>query len=197
MASTLPERNRRVDFYRKCVDVAAHIGAPVVSLWSGAAEAGTSDSDEALYHRLVDGLQPVVEYAKTVDVTICFEPEPGMFIERVDQYHTLKRHGAGVLDALRMTLDVGHCLVTQEVTPEQAILENAEEIAHVHLDDIKDHVHEHIMFGQGDLDLPSVLRALGKVSFSGMAAVELSRDSHRGAWAAKEALRRLTEAGTQ
>ncbi|MDF1838868.1 MAG: sugar phosphate isomerase/epimerase [Planctomycetota bacterium] len=197
MARNLSDRNKRVEFYRKCIDVAAHLGAPILSLWSGAAEPGLPDSEEAQYSRLVDGLKPVLEYAAEANVTVCFEPEPGMFIERVDQYHTLKGHGAGALDDLKMTLDVGHCLVTQEITPQQAIEENAGEIAHIHLDDIKDHVHEHIMFGQGELNLPAVFQALEKVAYSGMAAVELSRDSHRGAWAAKEALQSLTAARAQ
>ena len=147
-----------------------------------------------MYARLIEGLIPVLEHAAGAGVVVAFEPEPGMFIERVDQYHTLKQRAGGALQALRMTLDVGHCLVTQEITPEVAIETNASEIVHVHLDDIQNHEHEHIMFGRGDLNLRAVMSALDKVAFTGMAAVELSRDSHRGAWAAEEALRRLTEA---
>ena len=40
------------------------------------------------------------------------------------------------------------------------------------------------MFGEGELDLTGTLAALAEVGFDGMAAVELSRDSHRGAVAA-------------
>jgi sugar phosphate isomerase/epimerase len=50
------------------------------------------------------------------------------------------------------------------------------------------------MFGQGVLNLPEVLKTLLETSYDGMAAVELSRDSHRGAWAAQEALRRVRAA---
>jgi sugar phosphate isomerase/epimerase len=185
------ERNRRIDFYRRSLDVAQAVGASVLSLWSGAADPADRATDEALYARLAEGLVPVLEHANQADITLCFEPEPGMFVERVDQYHTLKQAANGALQAMKMTLDVGHCLVTGEITPEQAIRENASEIAHVHLDDIRSHVHEHTMFGQGDLNLPAVLKALDGVAFSGMAAVELSRDSYRGAWAAKEAMQRL------
>ena len=45
-----------------------------------------------------------------------------------------------------------------------------------------------------DLDLPETLRALGEIGFEGMAAVELSRDSHRGAEAATEAMAHLRSA---
>jgi sugar phosphate isomerase/epimerase len=50
------------------------------------------------------------------------------------------------------------------------------------------------MFGQGDLDLHETLTALLETSYGGMAAVELSRDSHRGAAAAEEALEHLRAA---
>ena len=49
-------------------------------------------------------------------------------------------------------------------------------------------------FGSGDLDLRGVLRSLIEVGYGGLAAVELSRDSHRGARAAEEALGHLRRA---
>jgi sugar phosphate isomerase/epimerase len=52
------------------------------------------------------------------------------------------------------------------------------------------------MFGEGDLDLRSALGALLEVGFDGVAAVELSRDSHRGPAAAREALERIRRALT-
>ncbi len=191
LAANGSDRVTRIDFYRRSIDVAAEVGAPLVSLWSGAPERDDDASENELYSRLIEGLAPVLGHAKQAGVTVSFEPEPGMLIERVDQYMALKRQGGASLSPLRMTLDVGHCLVTQDLAPEQAIEDYANEIAHVHLDDIRDHQHEHTMFGTGDLNLPTVLAALEKIAFSGMAAVELSRDSHRGAWAAQEALRRI------
>ena len=50
------------------------------------------------------------------------------------------------------------------------------------------------MFGSGELDLPGTLNALIENGYAGMAAVELSRDSHRGAAAAEEALGHLQRA---
>ena len=50
------------------------------------------------------------------------------------------------------------------------------------------------MVGEGDLDLTETLSALNEIDFDGMAAVELSRDSHRGSAAAKEAMQHLRAA---
>jgi sugar phosphate isomerase/epimerase len=44
------------------------------------------------------------------------------------------------------------------------------------------------------LDLPATLNALSRIGFSGMAAVELSRDSHCGAAMAAEALAQIRAA---
>ena len=67
-------------------------------------------------------------------------------------------------------------------------------LVHVHLDDIANGGHEHRMFGQGDLDLTAALTGLKETAYAGMAAVELSRDSHRGAQAAEEAMQHLRAA---
>jgi sugar phosphate isomerase/epimerase len=71
---------------------------------------------------------------------------------------------------------------------------HAAHLIHVHLDDIRGGVHEHRLFGEGDLDLGAALTALKDIGYDGMAAVELSRDSHRGAWVAGESMKRLQAA---
>jgi len=74
------------------------------------------------------------------------------------------------------------------------IRRHAPRLVLVQLDDCKLGEHVHRMFGEGDLDLPAALGALLEVGFDGVAAVELSRDSHRGPEAAREALERLRRA---
>jgi len=178
---------RRVDFYWRCIEVAVALGSPLISLWSGKAANDFAGEIHGAYEHLANGLYPVLKRAQEEGVLVCFEPEPGMFLETPEQYTMLKRLGGSRLANMRMTLDVGHCLVTGGQKPQAAILEYAPEIEHVHLDDIRNGVHEHLMFGAGDIDLNAVMSALQHIEYSGMAAVELSRDSHRGADAATQA----------
>ena len=49
-------------------------------------------------------------------------------------------------------------------------------------------VHEHLLFGTGEIDFPPVLSALNEVGYPGGLHVELSRHSHDGAAAAQQAL---------
>lgn len=192
------DRARRVDFLRRTVDLAAELGAAPVSLWAGRAPDGvTAESGaapEACWTHLVDGLRAVLDHAGERGVDVAFEPEPGMFVERPSGYLELVQRLGRDGDRLGLCLDVGHLLVTGDTPVPAQIQALAPRLMHVHLDDIAGGVHEHCMFGLGDLDLRGTLAALLEVGYAGLAAVELSRDSHRGAWAAEEALRRLRAA---
>jgi sugar phosphate isomerase/epimerase len=122
-----------------------------------------------------------------------------MFVERPAGYEELVRRLGSDGRELALALDVGHCLCTGDLPVEDVIRRHAARLGMVQLDDSRGGVHEHRMLGEGDLDLPAVLGALLEVGYAGMAAVELSRDSHRGAEAAELALARvrgaLAEAG--
>jgi len=212
---------RRVDFYRRCVDLAVDLGAPLMSLWAGAAGEGQtldpwvdaaahpSDLDagaQALapgapaavgdtLARLVEGLAAVIAHADTAGVAVGFEPEPGMFVERPCGYGALRDRLRARGASLALTLDLGHCVVTSD--PVDGVLARfGADLAHVHIADCPRGVHEHVQLGQGDLDLPAALGALERGGFVGLAAVELSRDSHRGPAAAHEALALLRRSAT-
>jgi len=195
-------RKRRVEFLLRCLAQAHLLGADVLSLWAGSEEQGqTLDGDaldvgraEELMERLAKGLVPVIERGRELGVRVAFEPEPGMFIERPSGYGRLVKYMGSDGDGLGLCLDVGHLVVTGDLPVEREIARWGDQLIHVHLDDAVGGTHEHLMFGQGELDLPATLKALIDVGYQGLAAVELSRDSHRGPTAASLALGKLREA---
>ena len=196
------DRARRVDFLCRCVDLAQAVDGGLVSLWAGRAPDGStgdgsakaSGETEVHWDRLCEGLRRVLDHGRSRGVQIAFEPEPGMFVERPSGYLELLERLGSEGEELGLTLDVGHLLCTGDLPVAKKIRELAPRLVHVHLDDIAGGVHEHRMFGEGDLDLGEALSALLEVGYDGMAAVELSRDSHRGAAAAGEALGHLRAA---
>ncbi|MEM7305245.1 MAG: sugar phosphate isomerase/epimerase family protein [Planctomycetota bacterium] len=194
------DRARRVDFLSRCVDLAAELGAETVSFWAGCApggqvgDAAEGGADEELWERLCEGAARVLTHARGTGVRLGFEPEPGMFLERPAGYRELCGRLGAAGDALGLCLDVGHLLCTGDLPVGDVIRAHAAELVMVHLDDIRGGVHEHRMFGEGELDLAETLGALLEVGYPGLAAVELSRDSHRGAAAAEEALGHLRTA---
>jgi L-ribulose-5-phosphate 3-epimerase len=193
------ERARRSDFLRRSIDLAVDLGAGLVSMWSGAAPRGEigdprereADANPELWDRLTAGVDAALEHARGANVRIGFEPEPGMFVERPDGYLELVRRLGTRGREVGLTLDIGHLLVTRDLPVGDIVRQLGPHLVHVHLDDVRDGVHEHRMLGDGVLNLHETLSALIDVGYGGMTALELSRDSHRGAWAAQESIARL------
>ena len=164
-------RRRRVAFLNRAVDIAAILEAEAVSFWAGVPKPEV-DCDDA-QRWLLDGLHEVVNYAQLHGVTAAFEPEPGMLVETVAEWEALDVRG------LSLALDTGHCLVTQDIDPAEAVRRYADRLGTVALEDMRRGVHEHLPFGEGDMDIASVLAALQQIGFSRLVCVELSRESPR------------------
>ena len=174
---------RRMDFYRRCLRIARALGAPLVSIWSGQPEPG----DDGAFARLVERLPRLLDEAG--GVAVCFEPEPGMLIDSLDRYRELRRRLGR--DDLMTTIDTGHLVVTEKGAAHEHLAEFAPTLRNVQVDDARRGVHEHLPPGQGEIDFAAIFKELRRIKYSGPLALELSRDSHRAAEAAADAIRRL------
>ena len=176
-------RARRVEFYRHAIRCAAELGSDCVSIWSGVLRDEIPRQQATA--RLVAGLEEVLDYAAGQGVAIGFEPEPGMLVDSMTGYEAL----LGSIDAanLRLTLDVGHLQCQGEVPIADHIRRWSSRLVNVHLEDMRHGVHEHLMFGEGEIDFAPVLQALAEVDYQGGVHVELSRHSHEAPAAARRA----------
>jgi L-ribulose-5-phosphate 3-epimerase len=192
LLSSSPEgREHRVDFLWRAVTVAADLGAEAVSFWSGRVPAGVPD-DEA-WRRLVAGCESVLVAADLQDVTLAFEPEPGMLVDRLDGYDRLVA-ALGHPDRFRLTLDVGHCRCNESEPVAGCVARAAPRLANVHIEDMRRGVHEHLDFGEGEVDFPAALGALRAAGYAGLVSVELSRHSHAAEVVVPRALSFLRDA---
>jgi sugar phosphate isomerase/epimerase len=162
-----------VDFLNRAVDIGAILGAEAVSFWAGVPLPGVDRGEAGQW--LKAGVAQVLEHAERRGVVAALEPEPGMLVETLDDYALLQAH----LPGLRLALDLGHCLVTQEREPPAAVGEFARHIGTVAIEDMRRGDHTHLPFGEGDMDIPACLGALEEIGFAGLVCVELSRESHR------------------
>ncbi|MCB9937161.1 MAG: sugar phosphate isomerase/epimerase [Planctomycetaceae bacterium] len=176
-------RQRRGDFLRLAIDVASALQSDCVSLWSGVLR--DSASNEAAMERLEAGLVPLVEYAKSQGVTIGFEPEPGMLIDTMASFEQL--HNRINSDHFQLTLDIGHLHCLGETPIEDHIRQWRHQIVNVHIEDMRAGVHDHLMFGEGEIDFVPVLNAFREIGYAGGLHVELSRHSHDAPAAARRA----------
>ncbi len=183
MSPSSEGRNERVDFYRRSVDIAERLGSDCVSVWSGTLrEPITEDQGFA---RLVEGLGRVLDYAILRGIVIGFEPEPGMFIDSMDRFKRL----LSFLESpyFQLTLDLGHLHCSGETSIAECITRWGHRIVNVHIEDMRRNVHEHLMFGEGEIDFPPIITALAEIGYEGGLNVELSRHSHDGVSAAQRA----------
>jgi len=183
MSPSSEDRHARVDFYRRSIDIAERLGSDCVSVWSGIPrEPITEDQGFA---RLVEGLGRVLDYAIPRGILIGFEPEPGMFIDSMDRFKRL----LSFLESpyFQLTLDVGHLHCSGETSIAECITRWGHRIVNVHIEDMRGNVHEHLMFGEGEIDFPPIIKALTGAGYAGGLNVELSRHSHDGVSAAQRA----------
>ncbi|MGV9882787.1 sugar phosphate isomerase/epimerase family protein [Streptomyces sp. NPDC003006] len=191
-----PDPHRRADRSRllvRAVDVAADLGAHAVHCFSGVLPAGTSG--DIAWKRLADALGPVLDAASGAGVPLAVEPEPGHLLSSLADFHRLRRElGDPAPALLGLTLDIGHCQCLEPLPPADCVRVAAPWLRHVQIEDMRRGVHEHLPFGDGEIDFPPVLEALAATGYQGLTVVELPRHSHAGPQLAAQSINFLRKA---
>lgn len=187
ISSTAEGRSRRVEFLCRCIDIAKELNSDAVSFWSGVCRLGlrpdrvgtesqpTTD-DNVAWQWLLDGCRRVTDDAEQRGVQLAFEPEPGMLIETNEQFGRLAEQIGS--PRFGLTIDIGHVQCVEDGAIADHLRRWAKPLCNVHIEDMRRGVHEHLRFGEGEIDFPPVMAALREIGYTGCANVELSRHSH-------------------
>ncbi len=187
ISATAEGRARRIEFLCRCIDIAQELNSDAVSFWSGVCRMGTlarpksgksaqpTDFNEIAWQWLLDGCRRVVDYAEPRGIQIGFEPEPGMLIETLDQYGELAEQVGS--PRFGLTIDIGHVQCVEVGSIPDYLRLWSERLCNVHIEDMRRGVHEHLRFGEGEIDFPPVMAALREIGYTGCVNVELSRHS--------------------
>ena len=177
-------RSRRSDFLKRCIDLAVALRSPAVSFWSGTPVETTTP--EVLMDRLAGEIRPLCNLAAAGGVRLAFEPEPGMFIDTMARYRELFDR----VDhpSFGLTLDAGHLHCLGELPASDHIREWKDRLWNVHLEDMKAGVHDHLMFGEGEMDFADIFTSLREINYEGGVYVELSRHSHNAVETARKSI---------
>jgi len=164
----------KAEYTRRLVDVATLMrdaGAEVEVLVVGSCLPGRDAADEAArFERIVGLMTEICPVAADRGFVVALEPEPDTVIEgtaAMDRLLNAVDH-----PALKVNLDLGHAEVT-EGDVAGAIRHFANVLAHVHVEDIKDRVHVHLVPGEGDIDLPAAFRLLSEVGYRRPLTIDL------------------------
>jgi L-ribulose-5-phosphate 3-epimerase len=182
-------RQIRLDFLKQAIAIAARLEAEALSFWSGIRHAGVTEADA--WNWLVAGCRELLDYSARYGIPLAFEPEPGMFIENLTQYRMLKQRLDHNLWGL--TLDLGHAFLTEDAGPAACIRQFKDDIKNIHAEDMRKGTHEHLQFGEGEIDFIEIFNALKEINYAGLVNVELSRHSRNAVKAAEQAVEYLAK----
>jgi L-ribulose-5-phosphate 3-epimerase len=181
----------RLDFLRRAVRIGAILGAEAISFWSGIRPPALPAT--VAWDRLVRGCGQIVAAADSARMRLGFEPEPGMLVQTLDDWFRL-RDALGAPECFGLTLDIGHCRCVEPEPVPDCVRRAGPHLVNVQIDDMRRGVHDHLAFGDGEIDFPAVLRALSTTGYRGLVAVELPRHAHSAPVVARESLAFLTAA---
>lgn len=184
----------RREHTKRALALAADLGAPNVTTEPGGPLASGQSwrSGADLFY---EELMPCIEVAERVGVPLLIEPEPGLLIERFDQYLEF----VGRIDSpmVGLNFDIGHAYCVSE-DPQDWVAKMQAHTRHYHLEDIAStRVHQHLVPGRGAIDMPATIRAIRDTGYNGWLTVELYPyidDPDAAASEAKEFLKLLLAA---
>lgn len=180
-------RKLRIDHTIDCIKLAGKLGSKNISTEPGGPITNNKLSRIESLKVFEDGINQVLKTAEKESVTVLVEPEPGLLIENSEQFVSFIKNFDTEL--IGLNLDIGHFFCVGE-DPSQVIYKLSEYIRHVHLEDISaDRQHNHLILGEGAIDISSALRSLKDVGYEGFVTVELYPYQDCPAYAAMEAMK--------
>ena len=126
---------------------------------------------------------------------LLIEPEPGLMIERFEQYTRFMER----IDSpwVGLNFDIGHAFCVGE-DPQRWVAAMAPHTRHYHFEDIAaTRVHRHLIPGQGAIDFAATLGAIAATDYDGWITVELYPYIDNPDDAAREAYRYLRQVGAK
>jgi sugar phosphate isomerase/epimerase len=160
----------RREHTKRALHLARDLGAPHITTEPGGPllnGQSWKNGAEVFYEELM----PCIEVAESINVPLLIEPEPGLLIERFDQYlEFVSRIDSPMIG---LNFDVGHAYCVGE-DPQDWVAKMQPHTRHYHLEDIAaTRVHQHLVPGQGAIDFPATLAAIKNTGYTGWLTVEL------------------------
>jgi sugar phosphate isomerase/epimerase len=160
----------RREHTKRALQLAAELGAPNITTEPGGPLA-TGQSWRAGADIFYEEIMPCIEVAERVGVPLLIEPEPGLLIERFDQYLEFVTRIDSPMVGLNF--DIGHAYCVGE-DPQDWVAKMRPHTRHYHLEDIAaTRIHQHLVPGRGAIDFPATLAAIRDTGYSGWLTVEL------------------------
>lgn len=169
-------RSRKIEAAAECMAIAGFLDCPWLTLTTGLTE--SEDLRAAQSEAFTLALADLVK-RKPAGLKIMIEQEPEHVIRSAGQLADLGRAFPGEVFA---NFDVGHSHVLGEDVAAR-IRELGPLLCNIHLEDIRGRVHQHLLYGDGDMDFDAVFLALRDIGYRGDYTPDLYpfKDAYAGA----------------
>lgn len=162
-------RKKRIDHTMMVIDLAQELECPNISIEPGGpVDCAVADDPYTVF---LDGLQKISDKARGCGVRVLIEPEPGLLIENSCQFLDLLTRLDP--DVYGLNFDIGHFFCVGEDPAGLARMLHPV-THHYHLEDIAaSQVHQHLLPGEGAINIKEVLNSIHGTGYSGFVTVEL------------------------
>jgi sugar phosphate isomerase/epimerase len=181
-------RADRMQLILKTLGFAKAIGAKNISITSGRCLGGMPP--QSATRQFAESIQPILDRAHQLDVNVGIECEPGLFIEYVSELDQwIGKDSSGRLGA---NLDLGHSYVLGEEVG-FAIELLGKNIWNMHVEDIPNRKHYHMIPGEGTMPWLAIRRALDAIKYDRYLTVELYTHTENPQMAAEKSFAWLSQ----
>jgi sugar phosphate isomerase/epimerase len=174
-----------VEYIKRYIGYAGLLGAPSISLVSGTSNHIPTQIAEKI---LLENLHLILSHAEGFNLKIGIEYEPGFYIGCSEALLKLVQRFDHPL--LGVNLDIGHAFVLGEDIP-WIITLFSDRIWNIHIEDIRDRIHYHLIPGQGEIDFVPILTQLLEIGYDRFLTIELYTYADDPNAAGREGLKHL------
>ena len=180
-----PLRKLRMEHTVNCIRLAKALGARTLSTEPGGICDRSKDNLIEIRKMFIKGISEVALEAEKNDIKILVEPEPNLLLETSKDFLDFIKEVTS--HAIGLNFDIGHFFCVGE-DPTQLVYKLADYIGHIHLADIAaSRIHNHLIPGDGAIDLRAVLKAISDIGYNGFITVELYPYQDDPVYAARQA----------
>ncbi len=181
-------RKKRVKFTLDIINLALDLGADTISITTGRKYNNLSEREQLDFFYL--SLDEILKIAENKKVFIGIEPEPGLLIGSTDEAGlAVEKFGSQYLG---INWDIGHAESNYEDLI-SAIEKWGKYFFNLHIEDIKDKFHYHLIPGEGNIDFKSLFYNLFRLEYDKYLTVELYTYRDNPEFAARKAINYLID----
>ncbi len=177
----ISKRRWRINYTKRSIDLACEVQSKCVSITSGIP---LPDCPPEKGRKLfIESVKRIMDYAEKKGIRVGLEYEPCLLYENTTEVlgliKEIKSKNFGV------NLDLGHVAISEK-DPIDSIRKFKNCLWNIHIEDIKDKKHFHLIPGLGDLNFTKIFKTLKEIKYNSFITVELYTYQKQPVYAARK-----------